>query len=194
MKNYERIVRRLNDRLGADLGRNPKGQPLYRWMYSEDEALLHPMRVPGEYDFKADPETGIILAHPVYKLRKLCVNLDKQWVLCHWMPSPSEDEWRRQFGYWLEWPKGGMYYPTNVDLDPGVVPCERINLAAITSIRQHRLKSPVDAAIEARDAINERERKEKADLFDEIRNDCTTYDHVPGRKDSVNYPTGLVHN
>src|SRR5690349_10640414 len=115
-------LEKLNDIFGRELGRTESGRPNYAWLWSEDSRLKHGMRVPDKYEFKADPETGILAAQPVYETRKLCMTANNVWVLCHWIESPSQDEWIRLFGYRLEWPKGGQYWPTNVKLDPGETP------------------------------------------------------------------------
>lgn len=185
--NLERTVRRLNERLGSELGRNERNEPVYSWMWSEDSKLMHPMRVPGEYDYKASP-MGIIEALPVYNVRKLCLTANAQWVLVHWIPSPSEDEWRSIFGYWLEWPKGGQYYPTNVALDPGVEPDDTITQVAIDCIKQTLAKSAAQVERETAEALDRQEAAEKNRTYEEIRDACTTYDHVPGTKGAVSYP------
>ncbi len=180
-------IRRLNNRLGADLGRTIDNRPLYKWIWSEDPTLMHGMRIPDKYDWKAN-ESGVLAAIPVYESRKLCLSATNQWVLCHWIESPPEHEWVQIFGYNLEWPKGGQYYPTNVALDPGTDPDLTLTQVAIECIRAEHSKRPADVAQAATEAIDYKEKKDKERLFDEIRDDCTTYDHVPGRRDQVSYP------
>jgi hypothetical protein len=181
-------VSRLNQELGRTLGRTADNHPLYAWIHSEDARLLHPMWT-GEFDYKANSDTGLILPEAVYALRKMCLTAVDQWVLCHWIDSPSESEWRRQFGCALEWPRGGQYYPTNVSLDPGAWPDRAINQEAIECISRNRSKTPRQVAQEAEAAIDKGELQEKERLYETIREACTTYDHVPGVKDQVSYPT-----
>ena len=180
-------VARLNDELGRVLGRTDDGHPLYAWMGSEDPRLLHPMWT-GQFDYKADAQSGLLRAVPIYVLRKMCLAAENQWVLCHYIASPSEEEWREQFGCSLEWPRKGQYYPTNVALDPGAWPEVAINQAAIESINQNRSKTPREVADACADAMDKGERQEKERLYETIREACTTYDHVPGRCDQVSYP------
>ncbi len=187
-------IRRLNERLAQDLGRTALGHGLYKWQWSEHPSMQHPMRkmrADGEvvYDFVADPQSGLINAQPVYELRKMCLTAQDQWVLCHWIDSPSEDEWRRLFGYRLEWPRNGQYYPTTVMLDPGVEPCIALTQAAIDGIRQHRSISAAEDTRRAEEALEKRDAASKANLYDRIRNDLPTYDHIEGTKDAISYPS-----
>ncbi len=179
-------IKELNERMGSDLGRTAQGFPLYKWIWSEDPVLMHPMRAP-ENDYVTDHRTGLIKVVPLYTLRKMCFVAEKQWVLCHWIESPAEDEWVRSFGYELEWPKGGQFYPTNVALDKGTEPDLRLTQTAIDCIREIRKKSGAQVAREAEAAIDKQEAATKDQLFEEIREACTTYDHVPGKKDQVSY-------
>jgi hypothetical protein len=182
-------ILKLNTRLAADLGRVATGQGLYKWQWSEDPCMQHPMRVQGEYEYKANPETGIIAAGPVYTLRKMCLTADHQWVLCHWIEVPSESEWRKLFGYNLEWPRNGQYYPTTVVLDPGVEPCIELTQTAIDCIRQQRNVSPAEVERRAAETIEKKDARNKVQLYDRIRNDLPTYDHVEGAKDAISYPS-----
>jgi hypothetical protein len=182
-----REVARLNDELGRVLGRTEDGQPLYSWIHSEDARLLHPMWT-GQFDYKADMQSGLLRAEPIYILRKMCLAAENQWVLCHYLASPSEEEWREQFGCSLEWPRKGQYYPTSVSLDPGAWPEASINQAAIESINQNRSQTPREVADACATAMDKGEREEKERLYETIREACTTYDHVPGHCDQVSYP------
>lgn len=181
-------VKELNALLGGDLGRTAAGAPIYKWIWSEDPCLLHPMRS-EKNDYVTDHMTGLVKIVPLYTMRKMCLVADKQWVLCEWIMAPSEDEWRRAFGYELEWPKGGQYYPTNVSLDKGQEPDLVLTQTAIDCIRQCRAKSGARVAREAEEALDKKEAAEKDHLFETIREECTTYDHVPGSKDQVSYPS-----
>ncbi len=183
----ERLVKSMNGRLGAELGRSPDFKPLYCWMFSEDGRMQHPMRVPDVYDYKAN-EHGVIEALPVYTLRKMCLTAEKQWLLCHWIASPPEDEWRRLFGYHLEWPKGGQYYPTNVVLGVDEEPNEILTQTVIDFIRLDRNKKASEVERELLEAADKKEAADKERLREEIREVCTTYDHVPGHRDQVSYP------
>lgn len=180
-------TKELNERLGADLGFADMIHPHYKWIWSEDPVLMHPMRS-DQNDYVTDHMTGLIKIIPLYTLRKMCLVAEKQWVLCHWIDSPPEDEWVRIFGYELEWPKGGQYYPTNVALDKGQVPDLRLTQTAIDCIRECRAKSGAQVAREADAALTKKEAADKDRLYETIREECTTYDHVPGRKDQVSYP------
>ncbi len=188
---------RHNHLLARELGYNPYGEGIYQWHWSEN--LLHPMRKQGEYDYKADPETGIIQALPVYELRKLCPHLNRQWVLCMWMPVPSEEEWRRQFGSNLEWPRRGYLAPTNVDLPEGQQPTDLIHGRTWTELiigmyQEHRKKRFIDHLLDGEKIVESRERDKdnvRSDMIDDM---LLPFGHVPGRKDHVSLPSVGVKN
>lgn len=190
--NIEKLLRRMNIRLGAELGTTIDNQPTYKWIFSEDPVLMHPMRLPNEFDYRAN-EFGIVEVIPLYTLRKMCLAAVNQWVLCHWLPSPSEDEWRRIFGYSLEWPKGGQYYPTNVYLDPGEAPNAILTQTVIDCVKETRAKSAAQVEREAAENETRKEAAQKDRLFETIREELTTYDHIPGARDAVSYP-GVEHD
>ena len=72
---------RENKLLLNELG-SEHGHQRYKWCWSED--LMMPMRVPGEFDYRANPLTGVIEAKYRYEMRKTNPFLVNQWVLGRW--------------------------------------------------------------------------------------------------------------
>jgi hypothetical protein len=187
-------IQQLNNKIGGELGFVAGYLPRYKWVHSEDPEMLHPMRLtdPASFDglkreYKAN-EQGIIESVPVFELRKMCHAAHDQWLLAEWLPCPSEAEWRRLFGYLLEWPRNGQYYPTNVFLDPGQEPNLALTDVVIECVREERKKSAREVEEEHTLARDKHDAEKKQQLLEEIRDLCTTYDHVPGRHDQVSYP------
>jgi len=77
-------IQRMNDRIGASLGRNPHGEPLYKWVHSED--FWHWMRDISGYDevfhpFDPVEDKQTVAAHEVamaeYRAAELAWDYDR---------------------------------------------------------------------------------------------------------------------
>jgi hypothetical protein len=112
-----RDINRYNGRLGDARGRNPHGQPVYRWMHSTDDELRYPARA------------GI---GRVEWLRQLDYD---RWAIAMWYPSGDEGRWRQMFPD-LAYPHQGMYYVTDVILAAGVEPNDTITEDAIGKLKK----------------------------------------------------------
>lgn len=199
-----RQLGRLNDHLGAELGRNLKGEPKYSWRWSED--LTHSMReikhydhiyhpATGEvmktipvfkYDYVADPVTGIIAAQPIFIKRKMAPHLNRQWVLCVRSEPPSERDWNLRMRHpetgdlLLEYPKGGYFFPLNVELEHGTDPDLNITLCAIDLFRKQGKKDKAELINEAEKAEEYREKSRLNEMSDRISSACTAFANLPG--------------
>jgi hypothetical protein len=183
-----REIERLNDRLGSDLGRNPFGEPVYRWGYSE--SMFHDMIVAGEFDM-VDTPSGLVVCEPAVERRKLCPTLDHQWVIVKWCDAGSEEAWRAQFGSRLLWPRRGYVVPTNMCLAPGEVPDFTVTVEVIGKVRAERQKSYFDYVNESQSEMERTERKDHERLVDMIANECTAFGNIkPGsRSGGVSFPS-----
>ena len=168
----------LNRRLERDLGRNPYGGAKLRWAFSE--TLMSPMRVPG-YDYKTNA-AGLTVAHPKYEMRKMNPAFVDQWVVCRWEPPIPEAEWRDAFGYQMEWPKHGDYYPTNVALPAGVEPTLTLTEQVIQAERERENKTLADhqASIQrSLDLSDHYQAGKRADIIDDA---LPAFGKVPGTR------------
>jgi hypothetical protein len=175
----------LNNRLARDLGRTPYGDPQMKWVHSDH--LQHPMRVPG-YDFVPTPG-GLVQAAPKYELRPMNPTLDHQWVICRWEAPISEQEWRDAFGYQMEWPSHGDYYPTNVALPQGVEPNDTWTDRVIEAERERRSKSLADHANAIQRGMERNERSVRSRRNDIIEDAIPAFGNVPGTKGVASYPS-----
>jgi hypothetical protein len=197
-------IEQLNERFAqADLGRNVHGQPRFAWKWSED--LMHPMRVIDSYGtpqfdgYEPVPGSSLVAPKPMFVTRKLCPELKNQWVLCEWKDATiSEDEWRRMFGYRLEWPRHGSYKPVAlvgdtgeqyVCLPPHRFPSRENTDHAIRCIKAALSLSVAEQQQSAVDAAVKREREQDRIEDDMISDDMLPFCHVPGTKDHVSFPT-----
>jgi hypothetical protein len=167
-------IGKLDQKLGDLLGRNPRGEPLYRWFYSE--AWLHLMNL-GDW-------RGSRTEH-----RKM-VSLEDVWLIGHWHPPLTRSEWERQYGLKLLWPENGLYVPTNVTLAEGEFPTMDTTDQIIATIRKHRTKSYEDFYRDGEAIIARREKAAESVRSDIIDDACTAFGNDPGtRSSSVSFPS-----
>ena len=189
-----------NDKLRIAHGETG-GRAAYRWEFSEN--LFFPFRKePPEYDYVADPATGIIAAHPVFELKPMCPFLHRQYVLCRFMAPPDETTWKRTFGTKVAYPDRGYYAPTNVELDPGVSPwdcgpdtSETITDIVIKMATRDRARSVREWNAQAEE-IEARQEREQDAKMNAILDDATyipfvdNSPHIPGKRGgSVSFPS-----
>jgi len=194
-------IRSLNETLGIELGRNPFGRSMYEWKYSESWirpkrvfAMIDDKLVP-EYDYFANPETGILEPRPAFSTEKVCLTLENQYVMSIWVASEDFATWRERYGDDLEWPKQGDYWPVShptgtVCLEPNMVPNYDITMEFVHQVK--RDKQTTVAEFEA--AFDERRRrKEKAvdeKLVTSIMDLLPLRDAIPGSRSFPIWPVG----
>jgi hypothetical protein len=187
-----RDLDRENTLLAAELGMEC-GQPRYQWRFSEN--LYFPMRDGNKWDYVADESTGIIVAKPVFVLRKMAPLLHRQWVMCLWMNPGTERDWKDNFGAKAEYPRNGYYAPTSIELDEGINPWDTNEGKSVTYwflavARKDAAKSKADLDAEGLAIIEHNERKTDHQM-DELIGDCLLpFGHIPGsRAGGISLPT-----
>ncbi len=165
----DRSIAVLNNLLGAELGFNFLSEPIYRWKWSENwfhtylSTEMEPVTKPS----------GLVVYERKAKTRRMCLQQHEQWVLAKWCPPHSESDWAARFGDKLPYPSRGYLAPTNVVLEPGVLPDTAVTLQVIGLIRKERQNTMADYINRAEEAIDRREKRKKSRLDDAIR-DCFT--------------------
>jgi hypothetical protein len=180
MKLPDRELSRLNDLLGAELGRNPYGEPLYRWDYADD--LMHWRRKGAAYNMVQIPGSPLILAEPEYEQVRLCPWLSEQYALTLWTAPSPEAQWRATFGDKLLWPRRGYYMPTNIALDREEAPTIPITWEVIDTIRKQRQKTFADHVADGERALDYEERAKAAEARDAVADAMTAFGNVPGKR------------
>jgi hypothetical protein len=136
-------------------------------------------------------QKSIITLSRVTAERKMCPQLDNQWLLSIWKWTP-EPVWRAKFGTDLIWPARGMYFPVDGSaLHPGLEPTVDITLDFIRAMRQ-LLQTSEQELIDGYEKAVDLEEKHAADLRSDIIDDLTTaFGHAkPGsRSGGVSMPT-----
>jgi len=199
LRKEKRILEESNQLLGQELGRNPHGVSRYLWRFSESwvrskrafHATWNEELIP-EFDYAANPDTGIIEAKPKYIKEKVCLELTNQYVMSLWLPTEGFHEWRMHYGDALEWPKHGDWWPVShpmgvVSLDIGVVPTTDITWEFIHQVRKDKAEL---AEYEARKEAAEvsRDKAETDRLVSTIMDVMPVYFGVPGSRSFGNWP------
>lgn len=174
------LLANLNDLLGAELGRNPHGESLYRWDLSDD--LDHWRRKPATYAMVQIPGSPLILAEPEYEKVPLCPWLISQYVLTLWTAPTPESQWRATFGDKLLWPRRGYYMPTNIALEREGCPTVDLTNEVIGTIRQQRKKTFADHVADTERALDYEEKSNKILRNDAIADMMTAFGNIPGKR------------
>jgi hypothetical protein len=198
-------IDKLNELLGAELGCNPFGAPLYLWAWTED--LTHFMQKIDQrtgqpvFDYECQCGTnlmvhgatcsGLVRAVPIYIPRKLCPTLKEQWVAVVWSSCGTPEEWFREFGTRLRYDPRGYRVPTNACLDHGADPDRAVTWDLIHKVRAQRKKTYAEWLQETEDAIALKERRDESTLDSMISDACTAFGNAkPGaRMGGVSLPS-----
>ncbi len=204
----------LDNLLGRDLGRNKFGEPNYKWQFSE--RFFHNMVIAGKRNWNEKPlfdDAGQpVLEPPTFgtfgemipgkqkciitlsretQVRKMCPQLNQQWLLSIWSWTP-EPVWRAKFGTDLEWPARGMYFAVDGSaLHPGLEPTVDITQAFIDHMRWQREQTMQQLIEESERAIDLEEKHAGDRIYDIIDDATTAFGHAnPGsRAGGVSVPT-----
>lgn len=183
----------MNNRLGNALGRNPHGEPLYKWIWVND--WEHFMRDISGFKPTAQP-SGLIVMEPQYVKRRMIPDLDgdnkhlkDRWHIGHWHDCGDEATWRSLFGTAALWSRFGVYTQTDIWSPQGQLPTETITDDLILRVKQFRSLTAADI----RNGFAEKDAKFEA-ANDQARRDMiadamTAYGNVPGTKGSTSFPT-----
>lgn len=187
LKQREKALAKENRKLAVAHG-EVRGMPFYRWCWAED--LRYPSRVEGKWDYRAT-ESGIIQAVPVFQFRQMAPWLSKQYVLCVYLASPTEQEWKSRYGLLIDYPGPGYYAPTNIELDPGINPWDsdtgHVTLTDMVTkmISLERQKTDADYKAEGEDIILRQEKAQESklsDMIDDLTFAFSNTDHIPGKR------------
>jgi len=190
------IVRHLNKRLGDSLGNNYHGQPLYKWIYSEEffhwmQDIKFEQNTADPNDIKASPvlvatkqPSGLILMEPSYTRRKVCPDMVDVWMIAHWNDCGSEASWRIKHGSSLLWPRQGVYYPVNAWQERGQLPTEDLTDKVIECVRQVRSEKELKRLEALAQAAMDAKEREESNLRRDIIDECQTLEFgvMPGSR------------
>lgn len=193
-------VQKLNERIGDCLGRNPHGDPLYRWIHSE--GYFHWMRDISGYEerlvkvkggawvkFKGKRYKGFISMEPVYRERKMMPHFEDVWLIQHWHEAESEASWRIKYGSDALWPRMGYWTPVNAWAERGQLPTESLTDKIIEIVRKRRAMTAQEIYREGErelEAIDRHVDNTRAAIIDDA---CTAFGAIPGsRSGGVSIP------
>lgn len=170
-------VQWANEALARELGRNPHGENLYKWVHSSDLVL---MRFTGNKMVKAST-SGLLLPEPQYTKVRAYPHMGDRWLLAMWKYY-SESEWLTQFGYKMAWPQRGDYYPTDLLLKPGKTPDVRTTEEIMQMVRHTRAISAKEAEARWESEDQARERALHGVIADIIDDALTAFGNDPGKR------------
>lgn len=188
-RQQERLLRRCNDRLDAELG-----AMRFKWMWANDLEIS--MRVIDvetnkmKFDYITNPQTGIVEAVPIYTRRKMAQPYDghrNYWILCQFLPPCGRDEFHRRFGTMLEYPKNGTWSPIkDSGLKPGIFPTIETTNFCIDGVRAHftEFEKALEAEVKKQEIA---ELTTKLNLKHKFKDQFPAFGQIPGTKGTVSF-------
>ena len=183
-------VLRLNQLIASELG-----EPPYAWIWSED--LTMSMNT-GQYDYKTDPATGIIITVPQFELRPMLMFHRYRWAFCR-LGFMTEEEWNKSIGTKSEYPRNGFWQPIGTPHCPAVLdiredPTEESTWQAIRAVREERTRSLIDFKNGMIESDQKAEKYKRGKMFDRILDAMTAFSNIPGRKNNTSFANTRLVN
>jgi len=160
-------IERLNDLLGSELGRNPYGEPIFRWQYSED--LFWPTKKSTEYK-----ETGALWLPVAVMTKERMTNKRHQWLLARWFPPEDLPEWENLFPG-APYPARGYYIHTNAAIPEGDEPNIQDTERLIGGLRHQMSRRAADVCQSFIDAEVKDEVSREKVIRDAVRDSFTAF-------------------
>lgn len=213
-----RRLRAANDILAsADYGlisARPDGiHARYQYFYSEDLWTATPLtdsdgKPRMEYicqcgvdrSVHAPDCRGLTLACVKFMRVKVDPTIENVYVLCTWLPPPSESSWANMYGSFRYYPREGRYVPIDINGHKHTLPYPPFETTArvvVKMVRDHETNKRARAeAQEAKNALREMKKTEDftppqnskwQQYRDHFKDTMTRNGHLPGTKDSVSY-------
>jgi hypothetical protein len=161
-------VAELNEILGRELGRNPRGEPLFKWEWTED--LVWPAsstgrKVANNKDYSVpiigtgvEEEVTVAVVEPEYKPRRMTDKYHDQWIITAWCKPEELDGWHHIFPG-SDYPVGGYRIHTNVAMKKGIDPGYDETQLFIHAVRDQR-KAGFYQSLEDSEAREREKRRE----------------------------------
>lgn len=188
-----------NDLLRTELG----VRPLYAWKHSKTlffrvqkivTSSTAANGVEPQYEYRANPATGLIELSPIYVDMPMLPILPDSWLLCRHVPADQEAVFRQKFGTRVEYPAGGVWQPIQITaLRPGVIPSRTDTWNMVRAVRQNAIavREFFDGAEERQ---NKQEKRDAANFGQMARDKFTAFMEVPGKKGATSFPTNKEIN
>lgn len=183
-------INRYNALLGRELGRNPAGEPIYQWKYSEHEMRRKVLFGDDNKPVMTYVQRGdLFVPEPQIFSEKAWPWLDHQWVIAKWN-AMDYAAWVAQFGQMLEYPARGYFCPTNAALEKTEYPESMLQATEdfIREMKREREKTLADLMGESIAGIDYQEKCNDA-IIDGTLEECTPAfgNTFPGKR------SGSVH-
>lgn len=181
-----KLLRQLNGRLVAELGRNPSGGNNFRWTRTDSD-IATAYEDTG-FEEKKSP-AGVVYFETAYRTFKWAEIHGLRWCMAKWRAWDRE-EWIASHGTQLPWPRHGEYEIYGGIMPEGEEPDDKTTTAIVHFIRLNLQMTAYDHEQEALVKLKLKAKAEKAQTDDEIDDDWVAFNHMPGtRGGHVSLPT-----
>ncbi len=184
----EEIIERENALLRTELG----SRVVHAWKHSSKLVFrIQEIRDGSpQWDFKANPKTGLIELAPKYVDRLMLPRTPDSWLLARYTAADQEEVFMQRFGTRVEYPAGGIWQPIEVTaLRPGLIPNRTDTWEMIKAVRENA--AAVREWFENSEANqNRREAQDAARFGDMCRDKFTVGMEIPGTKGAVSLFSG----
>lgn len=168
------ILKRLNRVLDDNLGRNPYGEPRYKWAHTRE--LMYPLARPDERRTNG----GLYVTGEHYEMTRQIE--EDRWVVAVWEPSPDEETWAAAFKGEVPWPRRGMYYVSDIMLRPGIEPNDQVTNDVLGKVKAKRaltFRDFLDHAEAKAEHMNKETERIQSDYIDDV---VTAFGNIPGKR------------
>jgi hypothetical protein len=130
--------------------------------------------------------SSLIVATPVWEMRKTDISLDNQWVLCCKQFPMSEHAWGQVFGSVLPYPKNGSWAPVatetrTVAMAPECLPGKNFTMACIRGRQLSREISAADIDNATQSRMEHQDRKRRENIHERLT-DVLPVNPNPGKR------------
>lgn len=184
-----------NALLRTELGTHP----LWAWKHSSTLRIgIHKIKesataangIEPQYEYRANPDTGLIELSPIYVYMPMLPMLPNSWVLCRYVEADQKAAFQQHFGTRIEYPVGGIWQPLKqTALKPGVIPNRRDTWNMIQGARanEHAVR---DFFVNAEERQDKQEKADAARFADICRDRFTANMELPGKKGGSSFFSG----
>ncbi len=171
--------------------RQELGEPIHSWQWSEH---LTVSMATGKYNPTADPNSGLIVMQPEFKLRPMLIFHRFRWTLCQFAWTPYEEWLRTGLASKQEYARNGYWQPLGTPKCPAVLdineaPDKDLTWQAIYAVREDRSHTLADFKNDMESRMEKAEKYKRGRMYDRIRDAMTTYGTIPGRRTHVSFPS-----
>lgn len=184
-----KAIAELNNVLGLELGRNPYGEPVYQWDWSED--LFWPAYSTGETK-ERKTEGGLYVMERTYARKRMTDKYQHQWLVTKWFRPDQLTHWKQLFPD-APYPVRGYRVHTDFAMGKGKLPDREQTDWLIWQLKLQMGTNERQASQDYEDQQDKDRKSKSARIGDEIRDSFTAgLNPYPGKRGNfVSWQTGI---